>query len=95
MEEFPIFRSGSYAGFDHRIGNRGPGIKVMTKKLAERIHLEIAAVQRGDATPGRVWEIKSYGKGGVLRQQVSRIKYCQAQKGGATAGESAEEAPLE
>lgn len=50
----------------------------MTKRLVERIHQEIAAVRRGDATPGRVWEIKSDGKGGFLRKQLSRAKYRQA-----------------
>jgi len=52
----------------------------MTKRLVERIRHEIAAVQGGDATPGRVWEIKSDGKGGVLRKQLNLAKYRQAQK---------------
>ncbi len=89
MVEFPINRKRGCAGFDHRIGNRGPGIAFMTKRLVERVHREMAAVQRGDATPGRVWEIKSDGKGGVLRKQVSWIKYRQAQKAGAMATEPA------
>lgn len=52
----------------------------MTKRLIEQIHRELAAVQRGDAAPGRVWEVQTDGQGGFARRALSRRNFQRAQK---------------
>lgn len=43
----------------------------MTKRLRKQIHGEIAAMERGAAKPGRVWELVPNGRGGFERRAVN------------------------
>ncbi len=50
----------------------------MTKRLIRKIHQEIAEIETGKASPGRVWELKPDGKGGFIRTQLSARHYQRA-----------------
>ena len=52
----------------------------MTKRLIERIHREIGAIQRGETPPGRVWEVTPDGKGGFTRRALNVKRFQRAQK---------------
>lgn len=49
----------------------------MTQRLVKRIHQEVAAVERGEAQPARVWEFVPDGRGGFERRPVDAEKFRQ------------------
>ena len=42
----------------------------MNQRLLKQIHQEVAALERGEAKPARVWEFVPDGRGGFKRQAV-------------------------
>ncbi len=52
----------------------------MTKKLIQKIHHEIEAIETGKTAPSRVWEIRSDGKGGFVRRGLSAKAFQLEQK---------------